>query len=43
MIRTVKQTALLTMRTAGLFGVAGRTRWRHQRLLILGYQGIAQE
>lgn len=43
MIRTVKQTALSTMRTAGLFGVAGRTRWRNERLLILGYHGIAQE
>ena len=43
MIRTVKQTALNTMRTAGLFDAAGRTRWRNQRLLILGYHGIAQD
>ena len=30
------------MRTAGVFGVASRSRWRHDRLLILGYHGIAQ-
>jgi peptidoglycan/xylan/chitin deacetylase (PgdA/CDA1 family) len=43
MIRTVKQTALSTMKTAGVFGMAGRSRWRSGRLLILGYHGIAQE
>lgn len=43
MIRTVKQTALSTMRTAGVFGMASRSRWRSGRLLILGYHGIAQE
>jgi peptidoglycan/xylan/chitin deacetylase (PgdA/CDA1 family) len=43
MIRTVKQTALSTMRSAGLFDVTGRSRWRQDRLLILGYHGIAQE
>jgi peptidoglycan/xylan/chitin deacetylase (PgdA/CDA1 family) len=43
MIRTVKQTALNTMRNAGLFDAAGRTRWRNQRLLVLGYHGIAQD
>lgn len=42
MIRAVKRTALTTMRTAGLFGVASRSRWRRDRLLILGYHGIAQ-
>jgi peptidoglycan/xylan/chitin deacetylase (PgdA/CDA1 family) len=43
MIRTVKQTALSTMRSAGVFGAASRSRWRSGRLLILGYHGIAQE
>jgi peptidoglycan/xylan/chitin deacetylase (PgdA/CDA1 family) len=43
MIRTVKQTALSTMRNAGVFDLAGRSRWRHERLLILGYHGISQE
>jgi peptidoglycan/xylan/chitin deacetylase (PgdA/CDA1 family) len=43
MIRTVKQTALSTMRTAGVFNIASRSRWRQQRLLILGYHGVAQE
>ena len=43
MIRTVKQTALNTMRSAGLFDAAGRSRWRNERLLILGFHGIAQE
>mgnify|MGYP001497661319 CR=1 FL=1 len=43
MIRTVKQTALTTMRSAGVFGATSRSRWRSGRLLILGYHGIAQE
>ena len=43
MIRTVKQTALSTMRNAGVFEIASRSRWRHDRLLILGYHGISQE
>ncbi|HVL69612.1 MAG TPA: polysaccharide deacetylase family protein [Vicinamibacterales bacterium] len=43
MIRTVKQTALSTMRTAGVFDMASRSRWRSGRLLILGYHGISQE
>ena len=43
MIRTVKQTALSTMRSAGLFDAASRSRWRSGRLLILGYHGVAQE
>ena len=38
----VKLTALSTMKSAGLFGVAGRSRWRHQRLLILAYHGVSQ-
>jgi peptidoglycan/xylan/chitin deacetylase (PgdA/CDA1 family) len=43
MIRTVKQTALSTMRSAGVFEMTGRSRWRQERLLILGYHGVAQE
>lgn len=43
MIRTVKQTALTTMRGTGVFDLTGRSRWRQGRLLILGYHGIAQE
>jgi peptidoglycan/xylan/chitin deacetylase (PgdA/CDA1 family) len=43
MIRTVKQTALTTMRTAGVFEATSRSRWRSGRLLILGYHGVAQE
>ncbi len=43
MIRTVKQTALTTMRSAGVFDATSRSRWRSGRLLILGYHGIAQE
>jgi peptidoglycan/xylan/chitin deacetylase (PgdA/CDA1 family) len=30
------------MRTAGILGLAGRSRWRHQRLLILAYHGMSQ-
>ncbi len=41
-IRTVKRTALSAMRTAGVFGRSARSRWRQERLLILGYHGIAQ-
>lgn len=43
MIRTVKQTALSTIRGAGVFGLASRSQWRTDRLLILGYHGIAQD
>lgn len=43
MIRAVKRTALTALRTAGFFGLASRSRWRNERLLILGYHGIAQE
>lgn len=31
------------MRSAGVFGMASRSRWRSGRLLILGYHGISQE
>lgn len=30
------------MKSAGVFGMAGRSRWRHQRLLILAYHGVSQ-
>lgn len=43
MIRTVKQTALSTMKTAGVFGIVSRSRWRNGRLLILAYHGISQD
>ena len=43
MIRTAKRTALITMKTAGVFGQASGSRWRSERLLILGYHGVAQE
>ena len=43
MLRAVKRTALSTLRTAGVFDMASRTRWRNDRLLILGYHGIAQD
>lgn len=41
-LRTVKRTALTAMKTAGVFGRSGRSQWRRDRLLILGYHGIAQ-
>lgn len=43
MIRVVKRTALSAMKTAGVFDIAVRSRWRHDRLLILGYHGISQQ
>lgn len=42
MLRTVKRSTLKTMRAAGVFDLASRSRWRQDRLLILGYHGIAQ-
>lgn len=41
-VRSVKRTALSAMKTAGVFVRSGRSRWRQDRLLILGYHGIAQ-
>jgi hypothetical protein len=42
-LRTLKYRALSTIRSAGIFAAAGRSRWRQNRLLILGYHGIAQD
>lgn len=42
-LRTLKYKALSTIRRAGIFAAAGRSRWRQSRLLILGYHGIAQD
>lgn len=43
MIRAVKRTALTTLRSAGAFKIASHSQWRRERLLILGYHGIAQQ
>lgn len=43
MFRAVKRTALSTLKTAGVFDIARRSRWRNHRLLILAYHGIAQD
>ncbi len=39
--KTLKSTALSTLRSAGLFSLATRSQWRKQRLLILCYHGLS--
>ena len=41
MLATAKRSFLRASRRAGLFGLAARSRWRTQRLLILCYHGIS--
>jgi len=41
MLRTLKLASLATLRSVGITGLVGRTRWRRARLLILGYHGVA--
>jgi hypothetical protein len=41
MLRSLKLTSLGALRSLGLFHAVGRSRWRTQRLLILGYHGVA--
>lgn len=43
MLREIKQRVLSVSRASGVFSLVSRTRWRKDRLLILGYHGIALE
>ncbi|HET8550075.1 MAG TPA: polysaccharide deacetylase family protein [Bryobacteraceae bacterium] len=38
---SLKRTALAAVRSAGVFELTARTRWRSSRLLILGYHGVS--
>ena len=41
MLKEAKRLLLRTAKTAGLYSLVGRSRWRTSRLLILGYHGIS--
>lgn len=41
MLKKLKQTALKSLKTAGVSTLVHNSRWRRQRLLILAYHGIA--
>ncbi|OLE50702.1 MAG: hypothetical protein AUG51_26490 [Acidobacteria bacterium 13_1_20CM_3_53_8] len=43
MLREIKQTVLRASRASGVFSLVSRSRWRQNRLLILGYHGVALE
>ncbi len=43
MLKKLKQAALGGLKTLGVFALAQRSRWRRNRLLILGYHGISLE
>src|ERR1035441_8453879 len=41
MVKFLKSNALQMARDLGMFGMVARSRWRQQRLLILGYHGLS--
>ena len=41
MLKKLKQATLASLKTAGVFGLTDRSRWRRSRLLILGYHGVS--
>ncbi len=43
MLKEMKRTVLRVMQHTGLFKVLSESAWRNDRLLILGYHGIAQD
>jgi peptidoglycan/xylan/chitin deacetylase (PgdA/CDA1 family) len=43
LLRTLKLTALHSVKRMGGYGVIGGSRWRRQRLLILAYHGVSQD
>src|SRR5262245_46025599 len=43
MLKKIKQLSLKTMKTAGVFSLVQKSRWRNERLLILAYHGISLE
>jgi peptidoglycan/xylan/chitin deacetylase (PgdA/CDA1 family) len=43
MVRAFKLLVLRTLKGAGLFGLAAKSKWRRERLLILCYHGVSLE
>jgi peptidoglycan/xylan/chitin deacetylase (PgdA/CDA1 family) len=43
MLKKFKQATLASMKTAGVFGLTDKSRWRRRRLLILAYHGVSLE
>ncbi len=41
MLKTLKQTTLRSLKTTGVSRIVQNSRWRRERLLILGYHGIS--
>lgn len=41
MLKRFKRATMSSMKTAGVYGLAGRSRWRRGRLLILAYHGVS--
>jgi hypothetical protein len=41
MLKQSKQVVLRSLKRSGVFTIVDRSKWRRQRLLILGYHGIA--
>ena len=41
MLKTLKQTTLRSLKTAGVSRIVENSRWRRERLLILAYHGIS--
>src|ERR1043165_2587369 len=41
MLKTLKQTTLRSLKTAGVLRLVENSRWRGERLLILAYHGIS--
>src|SRR2546429_4527594 len=41
MLKSLKQTTLKSLKTAGVSRIVENSRWRRQRLLILAYHGIS--
>jgi peptidoglycan/xylan/chitin deacetylase (PgdA/CDA1 family) len=41
MLKTLKQTTLRSLKTAGVSRIVEKSRWRRERLLILAYHGIS--
>jgi peptidoglycan/xylan/chitin deacetylase (PgdA/CDA1 family) len=42
-VRSLKGTALHSLKRSGCASLVGRSRWRRQRLLILAYHGVSQD
>src|SRR5215210_3401802 len=43
LLKNIKRASLRACKNLGLFGAMSASRWRRERLLILGYHGISLE